>query len=64
MGIHAIELYYQMPAVFIHEATDVCVLNACSHSGLVDEARSIFKNIQIKTEKISTAMVCRTSGFF
>ena len=49
-GIQAIELFHQMPSELILEATYVSVLNACSHSGLVDEARSIFKNINNKTD--------------
>ncbi|CAF1324158.1 unnamed protein product [Rotaria sordida] len=52
MGIQAIELYHEMPSKLINEVTHICVLNACSHSGLVDKARSIFKNIQNKTEKV------------
>jgi pentatricopeptide repeat protein len=57
MGIQAVEIFRQMSSKFINEVTYVCALNACSHSGLVDEARSIFANIQIKTEKIYTTMV-------
>ncbi len=57
MGIEAIELFRQMPSQFIHEVTYICILNGCSHSGLVNEARSIFNNIQIKTEFIYTTMV-------
>ena len=57
MGIQAIELYRRMPQKFLNEVTNICVLNGCSHSGLVDEARSIFKHIQNKTEKIYTTMV-------
>lgn len=57
MGIQAIELYRRMPSDLINEVTYICVLNACSHSGLVDEARIIFKNISIKTDRIYTPMV-------
>ncbi|CAF5033517.1 unnamed protein product, partial [Rotaria sp. Silwood1] len=57
MGKQAVELYLKMPQEFMNEANHVCVLNACSHSGLVHEARLIFKNIQIKTVKIYTTMV-------
>lgn len=63
MGVQAIELYSRMPKEFIHEATYVSILNACSHSGLIDEARSIFKSIENKNEKIYTAMVCQISSF-
>lgn len=57
MGDQAIELYRKMPEELIDEVTHVRVLNACSQSGLVDEARSIFQNIQIKTERIYSTMV-------
>ncbi|CAF4583839.1 unnamed protein product [Rotaria sp. Silwood2] len=57
MGIEAVEFFRQMPKEHIRESTYVCVLNACSHSGLVDEARSIFNKIQMKTEIIYTTMV-------
>jgi pentatricopeptide repeat protein len=57
MGLQAIELYRKMPSELIDEVTYICVLNACSHSGLIDEARSIFRNIEIKTEKIYGTMV-------
>ncbi|CAF3783868.1 unnamed protein product [Rotaria sordida] len=45
MGIQALELFHQMPSEFIDKVTYICILNACSHSGLVDEARSIFDKI-------------------
>ena len=57
MGMQALELFSQMPKHFIHEVTYICILNACSHSGLVDEARSIFQNIEAKTPTVWTAMV-------
>ncbi|UJR15099.1 hypothetical protein I4U23_002066 [Adineta vaga] len=57
MGLKAVELFHRVPSEYIDEPTNVCVLNACSHSGLVDEARSIFNNIQNKTERIYTVMV-------
>ena len=57
MGVQAIELYRQMVPESIDEIAHICVLNACSHSGFVDEARSIFQNIQIKTASIFTTMV-------
>ena len=56
-GTEALELYRQMPQDLINEVTNVCVLNACSHAGLVDEARSIFQNIENKTESIFGVMV-------
>ena len=57
MGSNAVELYHRMPLEMIVEKTYVCVLNACSHSGLVDEARSIFSNIQMKNKWVYTSMV-------
>ena len=57
MGMQALELFSQMPKHFIHEVTYICILNACSHSGLVDEARSIFQNIEAKTATVWTTMV-------
>ncbi|CAF3985983.1 unnamed protein product, partial [Rotaria sp. Silwood1] len=57
MGTKALDLYYRMPQEFITDVTHICVLNACSHSGLVNEARLIFKNIQYKTERIYSTMV-------
>ncbi|CAF1444333.1 unnamed protein product [Adineta steineri] len=57
MGIKAIELYYKIPSKLINESINVCILNACSFSGLIDQARSIFENIRIKTERIYTTMV-------
>ena len=63
MAVQAIELYRQMPEKFIGETAHVCVLNACSHSGLVDEARSIFRNIETKTVNIYVTMVCDIDQF-
>ncbi len=64
MGIQAIGVYRQMPEEFIDKVTYVCILNACSHSGLVGEARLIFKNIQLKTEKIYGTMVYEKDCFY
>lgn len=57
MGIQAIELYHLIPERLVDEVTHLCLLNACSHAGLVDQARSIFENIQIKSEFVFTTMV-------
>ncbi|CAF2063555.1 unnamed protein product [Rotaria magnacalcarata] len=57
MSMQAVELFRKMPKEFIDESTYVCVLNACSHSGLVAIARSIFNNISIKTDIIYTTMI-------
>jgi hypothetical protein len=59
MAADALELYNRMPRELIVEGTNVCVLNACSHSGFVNEARSIFQNIRVKTKRIYTAMVVK-----
>ncbi|UJR24156.1 hypothetical protein I4U23_027122 [Adineta vaga] len=65
MGHNAIELYYQMPREMLHDKAYTCVLNACSHSGLVDEARSIFSTIPNKTKYIYTTMIdCLSRSFF
>ncbi|CAM2699210.1 unnamed protein product [Rotaria socialis] len=66
MGMQAIALFHQIPREFLHEATYVCALNACSHSGLVGEARLIFKNIEMKTMRIYSTMIdclSRASAF-
>ncbi|CAF4206726.1 unnamed protein product, partial [Rotaria magnacalcarata] len=57
MGDEAVKLFHQMPKESIDHLTYICVLNGCSHSGLVDVARSIFNDIQTKTEIIYTTMV-------
>jgi pentatricopeptide repeat protein len=59
MATDAVELYHRMPKELINEKTHVCVLNACSHSGFVNEARSIFQNIRVNNEWTHTAMVCQ-----
>jgi len=57
MGFEAVELFSKVPLKMLDERTYICVLNACSHSGLVDQAKKIFENIQNKTEFIYTTMV-------
>jgi pentatricopeptide repeat protein len=64
MGHEAVDLYRRIPVDFRNETADICVLNACSHSGLIHEAHSIFNEIKVKTEKIITTMVCETSMQF
>ncbi|CAF5062332.1 unnamed protein product, partial [Rotaria sp. Silwood1] len=64
MGLEAVELYRKMPNELQNEVTHICVLNACSHSGLLDEARNIFNEIPFKTEKIVTAMTDCLSRLF
>ena len=57
MGLLAVDLFNKIPSENIDAVTYICVLNACSHSGLIDKARSIFNKIEIKTDKIYTTMV-------
>ncbi|CAF4988257.1 unnamed protein product, partial [Rotaria sp. Silwood1] len=57
MGLEAVDLYRKMPNHLRNEVTYVCVLNACSHSGLLDQAHSIFNEISQKSKKIIAAMV-------
>ena len=57
MGEEAIDLYRQMPENIRNTVTHMCVLNACSHAGLVDQARLIFDRITNKTEKVIVTMV-------
>ncbi|CAF1012481.1 unnamed protein product [Adineta ricciae] len=57
MGFDAVKLFYQMPVNLIRDETYVCVLNACSHAGLVEEAQKIFATVEKKTEEICTIMV-------
>ncbi|CAF2852964.1 unnamed protein product [Rotaria sp. Silwood2] len=65
IGTEAIKIYRHMPIEIIDEVVNICVLNACSHSGLVDDARIVFNNIQNKTEKIYTTMIdCLSRGAF
>jgi pentatricopeptide repeat protein len=47
-----------MPHHLRDEVSHICVLNACSHAGLLDEARAIFNEINVKNEHITTIMVC------
>ena len=63
MGLEAIDLYRTMPHYLHNEVTYVCVLNACSHSGLLDEAHSIYNEIPQKNEQIITTMVCLFAYF-
>ena len=59
LGREAVQLYQQIPIEIIDDIINLCVLNACSHSSLIDEARNIFKNILLdkRTEKIYSTMV-------
>lgn len=59
LGREAVQLYYRIPTEMIDDIINLCVLNACSHSSLINEAREIFNNISFdkRTEKIYSAMV-------
>ena len=57
LGTQAIEPFKQTPSKLLDEVIYICVLNACSHAGLVDEARTIFHSIPVKNEKIYVTMV-------
>ena len=65
MGKEAIELFHQVPVDTMDEWIYVCVLNACSHSGLTDNAQQIFERIpnERRTEKIYTTLVIDDSLF-
>ncbi|CAF1596166.1 unnamed protein product [Rotaria magnacalcarata] len=64
MGTQAVELYREMPNNLRDHVSQICVLNACSHAGLLHEARTIFNEISLKTESIITAMVDCLSRLF
>ncbi|CAM4780245.1 unnamed protein product [Rotaria magnacalcarata] len=64
MGTRAVELYREMPNNLRNHFSHICVLNACSHAGLLHEARTIFNEISLKTELIVTTMVDCLSRLF
>ncbi|CAF1547942.1 unnamed protein product [Rotaria magnacalcarata] len=57
MGSEAIELFKHVPTNERDDISYICALNACSHSGLLAEARIIFNQVPTKTEKIITTMI-------
>ncbi len=59
MGTEAIELFDKVPSNMLDSCIYVCVLNACSHSALVDSALKIYETIPFnqRTEQIYTTMV-------
>jgi len=61
MGTEAVQLFNQLLNEILNSWIYVCVLNACSHSGLVHQAKEIFEKIPIKerTNQIFTTMVKR-----
>jgi pentatricopeptide repeat protein len=58
-GKEALELFGQISEEMIDHCSYVCVLNACSHSGLIEEGEMIFNRIprDQRTEEIYTSMV-------
>ena len=64
MGYNAVDLYRRMPSHLRDSVTDVCVLNACSHSGLVEQAQTIFDHISNRNEHVVTTMVSISSSTF
>ena len=58
-GEEAIELFNRIPLEMIDSWVYVCVLNACSHGGLIEEGERIFNMIPQKqrTDKIYASMV-------
>ena len=47
MGREAVQLFRQLPPNILNGWIYVSVLNACSHSGLIEEAQQIFDRIPI-----------------
>ena len=56
-GKRALDLFDRMPRECISDATYVCILNACSHSGLIADAHRIFGQIPQTTPQICSTMV-------
>ncbi|CAF3356567.1 unnamed protein product [Rotaria socialis] len=57
MGYEAIDLYNKIHENIRDRVSHICVLNACSHSGLIDQARMIFNKIDKTSVEIVTAMI-------
>ncbi|CAF4646120.1 unnamed protein product [Rotaria socialis] len=64
MGSQAAKLYREMPNNLRDHISQICVLNACSHAGLLHEARTIINEISLKTESIITTMIDCLSRLF
>ncbi|CAF4321134.1 unnamed protein product, partial [Rotaria sp. Silwood2] len=66
MGFEAIELFNTIPSSMLDNIIYICVLNACSHSAILNQAWKIFEKIPIeqRTEQIYTTMVDTTSRLF
>ncbi|CAF0910843.1 unnamed protein product [Didymodactylos carnosus] len=66
-GLEAIDLFHKMThelGLVPDEQTYVCAINSCSHSGLISEAKTIFRSIDHKNEQIYTAMVDTLARMF
>ena len=63
-GEEAIELFNRIPLEIINDWIYVCVLNTCSHNGLIEQAEMIFNMIpqEQRTEIIYTSMVSDRSS--
>lgn len=61
MGTETVDLYEQMLKKLRNTITHICVLYACPHVGLIDEARGIFSEIDMKVEQIVATIVNLTS---
>jgi hypothetical protein len=61
-GQKAVELFHRMPKHLVDDWAIVCVLNACSHSGLRQEAELIFEKVaeEKRNNRICTVMVRQT----
>jgi hypothetical protein len=59
MGYEAVKLFNEVPSNILDNCIYICVLNACSHSALIDQAWKIFEKIpqDQKTDQIYTTMV-------
>ncbi|CAF1144239.1 unnamed protein product [Rotaria magnacalcarata] len=64
LGTQAVELYREMPNNLRNHISHICVLNACSHAGLLHEARTIFNEISLKTQSLNNTMVDCLSRLF
>ncbi|CAF1317799.1 unnamed protein product [Rotaria sordida] len=66
MGFEAVQLFHKVPTNILDERVYICVLNACAHAGLINEARQICEKIPFnqRTEQIYTTMVDTFSRVF
>ena len=64
-GEEAIQLFNRTPLEMIDNWIYICVLNACSHSGLIKEGEKIFNMIpqEKRTVQVYTSIVSDTSSW-